>query len=344
MPGPDAQRVLDALASEGASYLADLSTVTGLGAAKLRESLAELAAGGLVTNDSPDALRAIATLQPLPRPVRDRAASDPTRWLPANFERSMPVVQRRVNPRRLPKWTRPDRPDAARDAWTSGRWSLVRTNSVLGPDEPEEERAEAIARQWLARYGVVSRDWWRRERPPVPWRDIYYELRRLELRGEVRRGYFVTGLAGAQFALPEAVESLRAAARDTEAPLIVMTATDPANAFALPLPQEQRDPISRPRGGGATLVTRAGTIVLAVESRGRRVRVAPDADEAAVTAAARALGDHLLAQAGSSVRYRDVNVETIDGVSAASSRWSEAFRAAGFRMNGTALRLLAPVR
>jgi hypothetical protein len=66
----------------------------------------------------------------------------------------------------------------------------------MGPELPEEERAERIARQWLARYGIVSRDWWRRERPPITWRAIYRELKRLEFRGEIRRGYFVKGLGG----------------------------------------------------------------------------------------------------------------------------------------------------
>ena len=81
----------------------------------------------------------------------------------------------------------------------------------MGTFESEEARAEMIARQWLERYGVVTRDWWRRERPPVSWRAIYRELRRLEYRGEIRRGYFVKGLGGAQFALPHAVERLRGA-------------------------------------------------------------------------------------------------------------------------------------
>ncbi len=104
-----------------------------------------------------------------------------------------------------------------------GRWSLLRPveSSQSGQLAPagtwgtrpsEEEHAESIARQWLDRYGIVTRDWWRRERPPVSWRAIYRELKRLEYRGEVRRGYFVRGLGGAQFALPSAVERLRSAA------------------------------------------------------------------------------------------------------------------------------------
>ena len=102
---------------------------------------------------------------------------------------------------------------------------------MLGAPLPEDERAERVARQWLDRYGIVSRDWWRREKPAVAWRSIYYELRKLELRGEVRRGYFVRGLAGAQFALPEAVELLRAAANDPGAPLVVIRAERPGECI-----------------------------------------------------------------------------------------------------------------
>jgi len=148
--------------------------------------------------------------------------------------------------------------------------------STLGPELSEEERAERVARQWLARYGVVSRDWWRRERPPVSWRAIYRELKRLEFRGEVRRGYFVKGLGGAQFALPDAVEWLRAVALedDPQAGYVVMAASDPANVYSLPLELADRDPLSRPRGSGALLVMRGGRVAIAVEGRGRRFTVA----------------------------------------------------------------------
>ena len=156
--------------------------------------------------------------------------------------------------------------------WT-GRWSLVRRRGTLGPDLPEEERAERIARQWLARYGIVSREWWRRERPPVSWRSIYRELKRLEFRGEVRRGYFVKGLGGAQFALPDAVEWLRTVASEDQsaAGFVVMAASDPANVYNLPLELVDRDPLSRPRGSGALLVMRGGRVAIAVEGRGKPI-------------------------------------------------------------------------
>src|SRR4029077_12005237 len=151
------------------------------------------------------------------------------------------------------RWQRPDRPQRA----SAGRWSLLDTPGTRGPALDEEQRAAAIAERWLVRYGVVTRDWWRRERPPVSWRAIYRELKRLEFRGEVRRGYFVKGLGGAQFALPDAVEWLRTVASEDQssAGFVVMAASDPANLYNLPLELVERDPLSRPRGSGALLVT-----------------------------------------------------------------------------------------
>ncbi|HEY8852186.1 MAG TPA: hypothetical protein VIM36_08410, partial [Gemmatimonadaceae bacterium] len=221
---------------------------------------------------------------------------DPTSWLPVDYTPSpnRGVVQRRPNLRRLPKWRRPDKQGVAPSSWT-GRWSLVRRRGTLGPDLPEEERAERIARQWLARYGIVSRDWWRRERPPAPWRAIYRELKRLEFRGEVRRGYFVSGLGGAQFALPDAVEWLRAIASEdpTSGGFVVMAASDPANIYNLPLELVDRDPLSRPRGSGALLVMRGGRVAIAVEARGRRFTVADWLSPQEVAAAKKALFEHL---------------------------------------------------
>lgn len=165
----------------------------------------------------------------------------------------------------------------------------------MGPQLPEEERAERIARQWLARYGIVSRDWWRRERPPVSWRAIYRELKRLEFRGEVRRGYFVKGLGGAQFAVPDAVEWLRAVTSEDQSvgSFIVMAASDPANVYSLSLELVDRDPLSRPRGSGALLVTRGGRVAIAVEARGKRFSGADWLSPEEVAAAKKALLEHL---------------------------------------------------
>jgi ATP-dependent Lhr-like helicase len=288
----NAEKVRATIAEEGASFIGDIQAITGLTMLAVREAIRELVAWGLVTNDTVEALREIARW----KPMLPRTGVDPTRWLPANYTPSpnRRFTRTRPNLRRLPKWRRPDKPGSAPSGWT-GRWSLVRRRGTMGPELPEEERAERIARQWLARYGIVSRDWWRRERPPVSWRAIYRELKRLEFRGEVRRGYFVKGLGGAQFALPDAVEWLRTVAGEDQSSsaFVVMAASDPANVYNLPLELVERDPLSRPRGSGALLVTRGGRVAIAVEARGKRFTVADWLTPDEVAAAKKALVEHL---------------------------------------------------
>jgi ATP-dependent Lhr-like helicase len=244
--------------------------------------------------------------------------------------------------RRLPKWRRPDKEGGER-TW-SGRWSLVRTPGTLGPPADVDALAEEIARQWLDRYGIVARDWWRRERPAIGWRDMYHVLKRMEFRGEVRRGYFVRGLAGAQFARPDAVEELRAAAAavdGTDLPVVVIAASDPANPYNLPpAPGAQPDPLTRPRGRGALLVMRGGRVLLSVEGRGRSVRVRPGLTSDDLTSAAAALIDHLTRRSAGR-RLRDLVVERVDGDVAASGSHVDAFVRAGFRPTARELRFYA---
>ena len=247
------------------------------------------------------------------------------------------VVQRRVNVRRLPKWKRPDREGG--DAPWPGRWWLLdrRAPENLHSEETDAELAHVVASQWLERYGVVARDWWRRERPPISWRSIYRELRRMELRGDVRRGYFVTGLAGAQFALPAAVEQLRAASASTTGELIIVSMSDPANVWSLSgLAPGAQDTFARPRTPRALLVMRDGVVIMTADPRGHAVNVRPTLADAEVEDAARLLVRHIAAR-----RTKDVVVETIDGGTAASSRHANAFLAAGLRLTTAGLRYYA---
>ena len=94
--------------------------------------------------------------------------------------------------------------------------------------------AEASARQLLQRYGVVFRDLVQRESSLPPWRDILVALRRLEARGEIRGGRFVSGFVGEQFALPEALEELRAVRNPAPNPCVArVAATDPLNLVGI---------------------------------------------------------------------------------------------------------------
>ena len=223
----------------------------------------------------------------------------------------------------------------------------------MGAPVDETVLAEIVARQWLDRYGVVTRDWWKRERPTVSWRAIYRELKRLEFRGDVRRGYFVRGLAGAQFALPSAVELLRASGPPTapdndngavQSAIVIMAASDPANPYtlaALGAVESRSVELARKRRRGALLATRAGEVILVAEGRGRRVTIRPGVNLADLTDAARALARRLVE---ASDGQRDATIETIDGVPAAGSTYAAAFAAAGFRATSSGLRYYAPPR
>jgi len=123
-----------------------------------------------------------------------------------------------------------------------GRWSLF---PVAAPVEDSDRLAEALAEQLLARWGVVFRELMARENLAVPWRDVVWALRRLEARGSVRGGRFVAGFSGEQFALPEAVESVRGVRRRPAADeLVRVSASDPLNLVGILTPGP-RVPASR---------------------------------------------------------------------------------------------------
>jgi ATP-dependent Lhr-like helicase len=131
----------------------------------------------------------------------------------------------------------------------------------------------------LARYGVLTREAVAREDGVLEWSTLVGQLGRMELRGEVRRGYFVTGLSGIQYAMPEAVEALRAAATPPAAlpDLIVLNATDPANIYGGEAPlgsvfQPEEWPRFH-RVPSTHVVTANGRPVLVAEDGGVRITV-----------------------------------------------------------------------
>ena len=121
----------------------------------------------------------------------------------------------------------------------AGRWSLLRTS------EPAVPPPEFVVERLLARYGVVFRRLLAREKQPLPWRQLLRVCRTLELQGAVRGGRFVTGFDGEQYALPEAVQTLRAVHRgEARAPLRV-AAADPLNLRGILTPDERVSPATR---------------------------------------------------------------------------------------------------
>jgi len=200
-----ARAVLEALDARGASFFGDLVNATGLLRTAVEQGLAELVAWGLVTSDSFAGLRALLVPSDRRRPLGGA------------------TLRRRRGP------------VAPFGVETAGRWARVAPGSPLS----EEQVAEAVAWQLLRRYGLVFRRLVQRESLLVPWRDILRVYRRLEARGEIRGGRFVGGFSGEQYALPEAVGSLRAVRRDKSAgELVAVSGADPLNLVGILTPGE----------------------------------------------------------------------------------------------------------
>ena len=127
----------------------------------------------------------------------------------------------------------------ARATDASGRWFAIKRDGE--PDAPTKAQAvEAFAWTLLRRYGVVFRRLLAREAAPVPWRDLAQIYRRLEARGEIRGGRFVSGMSGEQFALPDAVERLREVRRTApDDRLVTLSAADPLNLTGIVTPGDR---------------------------------------------------------------------------------------------------------
>jgi ATP-dependent Lhr-like helicase len=233
---PRAREIARFLEKRGASFLSDIARGCGLLLAQVEWALWELVARGLVTGDG------IAGLRALLLPERDRL-----------------IHRKRVGV--FPP--RPPRGGVSRDRVAAasvplGRWSLLRAGDPVGSGGPsQEERDEAMARQLLRRYGVVLREVLAREGRAPSWRTLLSIYRRLEARGEIRGGRFLAGFVGEQFALPEAVEGLRAVRRQKEEePTVVISAADPLNLLGLLTPGARISPAS-----GLSIAYRSGVPV-----------------------------------------------------------------------------------
>ena len=194
------------LQQRGACFANDLQRIACLTRQQTQHALWELATAGLAAADGFDQLRAC------------------------------------MDPRR--RSTTCDTPGKRPTRNTAGRWSLF--SDELGATPTAVERArradtalESFARQLLNRYGVLFRDLLTRESNAPKWRDLLNILRRLEARGEIRGGRFVSGFSGEQYALPEAVESLRGSRSRECTTIVPVAAADPANLAGIVVPGDR---------------------------------------------------------------------------------------------------------
>jgi ATP-dependent helicase Lhr and Lhr-like helicase len=193
--------VLQALGQNGALFRTDLTRLTGRLPDDVDDALWDAVTRGLVTADGFRAVRSLL-----------RRRTPDSRYAP----------------------TRGLRRGLRNATGSSGRWSLL---PELAASADRDELAEAIAEQLAARWGVVFRDLAVRESLAVPWRDIIWALRRMEARGTIRGGRFVSGFSGEQYAHPDALDVLRAVRKPHRAGDVVsICAADPLNLTGIILP------------------------------------------------------------------------------------------------------------
>ena len=201
----DASQVAEFLKTHGASFFADIVRGVGKLKAEVESALWELVAAGVVTADGFDNLRALI---------------DPKRRAGQGSGRS------------------------ARPRHSGGRWALLFPHETGEPDDKNPAN-ESICWMLLNRYGVLFRELLTRESILPRWRELLIALRRLEDRGEIRGGRFVSGLLGEQFALPIAVESLRAMRSEpATGQVVTASAADPLNLAGIVVPGEKNAAIS----------------------------------------------------------------------------------------------------
>ncbi|MEO8639327.1 MAG: DEAD/DEAH box helicase, partial [Chloroflexota bacterium] len=235
-------------------------------------------------------------------------------------------------PRSRSRTTRPGRPGGTGPPRAAGRWSLVA--DLVGEGRSPTERSHAQAIALLERHGVVTREAVLAEGIAGGFAAVYPVLKAMEEAGRARRGYFVAGLGAAQFALPGAVDRLRAA-RDTDLEggpeIVVLAAGDPAQPYGASLPwpratESERLPLARVPG--AYLVTADGAPALYVERMGRGLVTLPALADQEIVSLVLAALPRLLAPSGP---LKELRLERVDRAPPAESALADALRGLGFR-------------
>ena len=241
-PEKEIHERLRAALGRSALFWYDLLLDTGLEAEEALPALWDLVWAGEVTNDA---------------------------WTPLRAGRRYKTQAQRPRPRRF------SRRRAGEVTATQGRWSLT---ARLFPGRPDRR---ALAELLLERQGIVTRDGVRGEGIPGGYGAVYGELKALETLGLCRRGYFVEGLGGAQFALGGAVERLRELRPKDgeEAEPLVLAAADPAQPYGAALPWPKRPEARAARVAGAYVVLLGGEPALYIERGGRSLVPLREPDE-----------------------------------------------------------------
>ena len=272
------QRIREHLQNRGASFFRDLYYAAGSADEDaVLDALWDMVWAGEVTNDTFVPVRMLAPRARRPQPRRPLMRLGP----PAS----------------------------------SGRWSLVR--DLLRPAVSTTEHLHTMAGILLQRYGVLTREAALAENILGGFAALYPVLRAMEEAGKIRRGYFIDGLGGLQFALPGAVDRLRSS-RNEPASIVALAATDPANPYGTSIAWPEHE--SRmARVAGAYVLLDGGELRLYLERGGRSLLTAGEVEPS-----------HLQALAAIAARLEKLEIQSIDGGPVKGSALENLLRDAGF--------------
>jgi ATP-dependent Lhr-like helicase len=236
------------LKENGASPFQDIESGTNLTQVKLRDILEQILRNGLISTDNYDSF--LSLIGPSQKPInRTRGRS------------SRHSLRQNVKDQLLIK---------------SGHWFLTSSYAVMGKNISMDDRLERQARILLQRYGILVKEFYRREVNFLPWHQLFQVLKRMEWQGEIRRGYFIEGLSGVQFALPEAIELLSTLPdKETSSDCNIICTIDPVLPFGSNIPWEifgeGGEKLEIRRGSGNHLVFLLEEPVLFSENYGRKI-------------------------------------------------------------------------
>ncbi len=305
--GPAHRKIRDALRARGALFFPQLLQAIGGGfVPDALQALWDLVWAGEITNDTLAPLRGY--VNPRRRRMRDGSSTRARLQRPGLVDAGLGLP-----------------------AEASGRWSLV--GSLVIREPTVTERAAARVRQLLERHGVLTREAIAAEGLDGGFTAAYGILKAMEDAGRVRRGYFVAGRGATQFALPGAVDRLRALREPVAAGAVLLAATDPANPYGAAIPWPERQGGSggrRPaRSAGAFVVLVDGALGAWLAPREHQMLTFFDAAGDRAEALARAVARCLSRDAGVGPAGA-LSLEEIDGQAAAESPLARALREAGF--------------
>ncbi len=320
-------RLISFLKENGASPHRDICAATELPPSQVDDLLSKLSKLGLVSCDHYASFLSI--LQSEPQLASTNKKED---WH-AQIKQPWTPGHRQMAPRREVRERLKQR---------HGRWFLTTSFAVLGKPVFLEKRVELQSRLLLQRYGVVVKEFYRRERDLLPWYLLFHHYKKMEWSGEIRRGYFITGLSGIQFATNAAVERLEKVHEEQKTTSVILSSIDPALPFGGHIDWELRNPqghaVSVVRGAQNHLYFYQNQPVAYLINFASSIELLQGANEKALRDLPEAL--KTWQRAPEPIRARKkLDISQIDGQPAADSPFANLFIEHGFEIDGLHLLL-----